>query len=143
MIGFDHEKEEPAMRVALCLDDRNGLSFNHRRLSRDRAQQEDLLALCGGEPLHLAPVSTPLFDWAADRIAVSEVPPASGVWFAELQVPPAKAAEALILYRWNRTYPADSWFTWDLSAFTLTERAEFPGSSHDLITREIYTRKES
>ena len=30
------------MRAALCLDDRNGLSFNHRRLSRDRAQQEDL-----------------------------------------------------------------------------------------------------
>ena len=37
------------MRVALCEDHRNGFTFQGRRLSRDRAQQEDLLALCGGE----------------------------------------------------------------------------------------------
>ncbi len=47
------------MRIALCVDNRNGFSFNHRRLSRDRAQQENLMALCAGEPLWLASCSLP------------------------------------------------------------------------------------
>ena len=34
------------MRAALCVDNRMGFQFNGRRLSRDRVQQEDLLALC-------------------------------------------------------------------------------------------------
>ena len=35
---------DDAMIAAVCSDDRNGMLFNRRRLSRDRAQQEDLLA---------------------------------------------------------------------------------------------------
>ncbi len=50
------------MRVALCVDHRNGFTFQGRRLSRDRAQQEDLLSLCGGEPLRITPYSAPLFS---------------------------------------------------------------------------------
>ena len=60
------------MIAAVCIDDRNGLLFNRRRLSRDRAQQEDLLALCGEKPLWLAPFSVPLFDWAPERVRVEE-----------------------------------------------------------------------
>jgi len=50
--------------------------------------------------------------------------------------------EAVILYRWNRTYPADLRFDWTPSDFYLESAVEFPGNSHEKITREIYQRKE-
>lgn len=134
------------MIAAVCIDDRNGLLFNRRRLSRDRAQQEDLLALCGGEPLWLAPYSAPLFDWAPERVRIDEAfleQAAPGdVCFVEDRQPPAEKLEGLILYRWNRAYPSDVQLELDLSRFILTERTEFPGTSHETITRERYTRKE-
>ncbi len=134
------------MLAALCLDDRDGLSFNRRRLSRDRAQQEDLLTLCRGGTLWLAPCSAPLFDWAADRVTVDEAlldrAGPGELCFLEDRLPPMETVEGLILYRWNRTYPADVHFRPDLSAFALTERTEFPGTSHEVMTREIYRRKE-
>lgn len=134
------------MLAALCVDDRSGLSFNRRRLSRDRAQQEDLLSLCQEGKLWLAPYSAPLFDWAADRITVddallSRAGPGE-LCFLEDRLPPVDALEGLILYRWNRAYPSDVRFQPDLSAFTLIEQTEFPGTSHERITREIYRRKE-
>lgn len=136
------------MLAALCLDDRDGLSFHCRRLSRDRAQQEDLLSLCRGRPLWLAPYSAPLFDWAADRVLVDgsllDRAGPGEICFLEDRLPPMEgpgAPEGLILYRWNRTYPADVRFRPDLSPFTLANRTEFPGSSHERITREIYLRK--
>ena len=50
--------------------------------------------------------------------------------------------DKLVIYRWNRQYPAD--MRWDVdpaeAGFTLTERHEFPGSSHETITKEVYVR---
>ena len=117
------------MRIALCVDNRNGFSFNHRRLSRDRAQQENLI---------------PLFRWAGDQVRVFGALPAAshGLFFFEDRLPPPEWASEIVLYRWNRDYPADIHFTWDLSVFTLAEITEFPGNSHPVITRNIYVRKE-
>lgn len=42
------------MIAAICLEDRNGLLFNGRRLSRDRAQQEDLMTVCGAGRLWIS-----------------------------------------------------------------------------------------
>ena len=130
------------MRAALCVDNRMGFQFNGRRLSRDRVQQEDLLALCGGEPLRVAPCSAPLFSWAADRIAVEEdlLAASGGLCFLEDRLPPPEAVEELILYCWNRDYPADVRLDWDLTAFQIAEAREFPGRSHPRITRTIYVR---
>ena len=132
------------MRIALCVDERMGFRFNGRRLSRDRVQQEDLLALCGGEPLRVAPCSALLFSWAADRISVEEDPLAAsgGLCFLEDRLPPPEAVDELILYCWNRDYPADVRLDWDLTAFRIAEAREFPGRSHPRITRTIYVRKE-
>ena len=50
--------------------------------------------------------------------------------------------EKLIVFRWNRHYPSDVAFP--LAQVTqqmqLTERLEFPGSSHDVITQEVYSK---
>lgn len=134
------------MLAVLCLDNRNGLSFHHRRLSRDRAQQEDLLDRAGAGRLWIAPCSAPLFDWAEARVTVSEdlldrAGPGE-LCFLEDRLPDPGALEGLVLYRWNRDYPADVHFPGVPAEFVLTEHAEFPGISHERITRETYLRKE-
>ena len=49
--------------------------------------------------------------------------------------------EAVILYRWNRRYPADVYFTLDLNEKWMLERTEeFKGSSHERITKEVYKK---
>ena len=39
------------MIAAVCIDDRGGMLFNHRRQSQDRLLREDLLAEAAGRPL--------------------------------------------------------------------------------------------
>lgn len=132
------------MRIAVCVDNRMGFQFHRRRLSRDRVQQEDLLSLCAGEKLWVAPCSAALFTWAAGRIAVVEDPLtlSGGLCFLEDRLPPPERVEELVLYRWNRDYPADVYLDWDLSRFQVSGLREFPGTSHPNITRTIYVRKE-
>ena len=48
--------------------------------------------------------------------------------------------DSIILYRWNRVYPADTYFDIDLSGWQLVRTGEFSGASHELITKEVYTR---
>lgn len=134
--------------AAVCIGDGNGMLFNRRRVSRDKRQQEDLLALCGDGRLWMDEYTAPLFAWAAERVTVDEdflqnAGPGE-VCFVEDQplAPAADRVEAVVLYRWNRAYPADARFDLDLSGFQLTERVEFPGTSHEKITREVYRRKE-
>ena len=49
--------------------------------------------------------------------------------------------EKLILYCWNRVYPADLYFDLAvLEGWRLTEKKDFPGSSHEILTRKVYER---
>ena len=134
------------MIAAVCLDDRNGMLFNGRRLSRDRAQQEDLLALCGEKKLRIGSFSAKLFQAHEERVVVDDdfltAAGAGEIVFVEDRglLPLSARLEGVIVYRWNRAYPSDLQFDLDLSAFTCTERVEFPGNSHDVITREVYMR---
>ena len=49
-----------------------------------------------------------------------------------------EGAEELVLYRWNRSYPGDVTFPWPLTGWKLVETADFPGTSHEKITEEVY-----
>ena len=51
-----------------------------------------------------------------------------------------KRIEQFIIYRWNRVYPAD--VSVEIGTeWKLTETEEFPGFSHEKITKEIYCRE--
>ena len=55
------------MIVCLCLDDREGLFFNHRRQSRDRAVLQDMGETVGPGRLWVHPYSLPLLQgWEGD-----------------------------------------------------------------------------
>lgn len=134
------------MIAAVCIDDNGGMLFNKRRVSRDKAQQEDLLALCGERTLWVSPFSAKLLDWAAERVTVDpdylqKAGPGEVCFVEEETLAEAEdRVEAVILYRWNRTYPSDRKLELDLTAYRLTETVEFPGNSHENITRERYQK---
>ena len=138
------------MRIAVCIDDRGGMLFNRRRQSQDRLLRQDLLREAAGGPLWMSPYSRGQFSDTSEQLRAEEDFPrragAGELCFFE-DVDPApwlEAAEEVILYRWNRTYPYD--LKLDLcpeeAGFTLAEKTEFAGSSHEKITREVYLRKE-
>lgn len=133
------------MNLILCLDDRGGMAFNKRRQSRDANLTADLCRLTAGGVLRVHPYSVPLFPDGVCRASETYLADAGGDdWcFTEREDVTAYLPDAktVILYRWNRVYPADLRFdTAALGGFRLTERTEFAGTSHDVITREVYRR---
>ena len=48
--------------------------------------------------------------------------------------------EQVYIFNWNRKYPADKFFNFNLSNFKKITTENFSGNSHEKITLEIYTR---
>lgn len=136
------------MKLVVCLDDRRGMMFAGRRQSRDRRVTEDILRDLGGGALYISPYSEKLLrDLGVDlRIAVDPIAAARGesdaTVFLEDRAAPActDGIDTVIIYSWGETYPADLTFDMDLSTFRRRGVVTFAGSSHEKITKEIYTR---
>jgi len=132
------------MTVYLCLDDRAGLLFNRRRQSRDAAVLADMAAAVP-DVLTIDAFSEKLISAAGiPYVLAGESLPEDAHFFLEARDPDALApmAEKLVLYRWNRHYPAD--VRWEKTpeshGFHLSETTEFPGKSHEMITKEVYVK---
>ena len=48
------------MKLILCVDDKGGLAFNHRRQSRDRVLNEHILMHCVMSSLWISPYTAKL-----------------------------------------------------------------------------------
>ena len=133
------------MHGIVCVDDRMGMLFNHRRQSQDRILREYLLQLVGENRLLMNEYSGKQFN-PAENICISpnflEEAREEDFCFIEDQplLPYTEQLDSLILCRWNRNYPGDFFLDLDLSGWKLTSSEEFPGSSHDKITVEVYEK---
>jgi hypothetical protein len=124
------------------VDNRLGMMFHHRRVSRDRVVSQDILEMCRGSRLYVAEASLTLFpEFDSEVIRVGEPDEEQAYVFAEnpddIQT---SRYDELILYRWNRTYPADQYLMIDWEDWHLADSSEFPGYSHEKITKEIYKK---
>ena len=134
------------MKLIVCLDERRGMMFNHRRQSRDRVLIENMERLVGAHTLYVTSYSEILLLKSKLRYVVADDPFAVAGeedYCLIESFDPAKqmqAVEEAVLYHWNRHYPADLYFTADMKGFTLIETEEFAGSSHEKITREVWRR---
>lgn len=135
------------MVIVVCMEERRGMLFNKRRVSRDAAVYQDLLNSCP-QKLWMNRDSAPLFSQLPqERIRIAEdflQQAAAGDWcFVENQrlQPYMPAIEAVVIYWWNRRYPADFYFDLDLSQWELQSSEEFAGTSHEKITKELYRRQ--
>ncbi|MBO5333523.1 MAG: ribonuclease Z [Clostridia bacterium] len=128
------------MKLIVCLDDNNGMMFNKRRQSRDRILIENALEYCKGKELYTNEYSAKLFPESSVKICEKPEDIENGYFFAENILPNEERIEEIIVYKWNRVYPADMYFNISLENWNLTETVDFEGSSHEKITREIYVR---
>lgn len=135
------------MKVIVCVDDNNGMMFNNRRQSRDRILIEDVLSSLNGNRLLIAPYSKVLFQDDATYIETDgllDESSCSDYCFIENKtlLPYSDRIDELIIYRWNRTYPADMHLDIDPEAISLKliSTVEFAGSSHEKITKELYKK---
>lgn len=131
------------MQVIITVENRNGMLFNHRRVSRDQKVSERILAYCKEKKLWMNAYSAKLFE-NNPQIRVSEtfLEQKDAVCFVEDQdvTPYLPEIDTIILFHWNRDYPADFFFTVDLSEWNRIHQEEFAGKSHEKITMEVYKK---
>jgi hypothetical protein len=131
------------MQVIITVENRNGMLFSHRRVSRDQKVSERILAYCKEKKLWMNAYSAKLFE-NNPQICVSEtfLEQKDAICFVEDQdvTPYLPEIDTIILFHWNRDYPADLFFTVDLSEWNRIHQEEFAGKSHDKITMEVYKK---
>ena len=131
------------MQVIITVENRNGMLFNHRRVSRDQKISERILAYCKEKRLWMNAYSAKLFE-NNPQIRVSEtfLEQKDAICFVENQdvTPYLPEIDTIILFHWNRDYPADFFFTVDLSEWNRIHQEEFAGKSHEKITMEVYKK---
>ena len=132
----ENRREEFTIEVILTLENRNGMLFNHRRLSRDKKVCEKILN-------YSKKLFANLTDAEVIRVDEAFLDKAQSVCFVENQdiMPYLPKIDTFILFRWNRDYPADFFFKVDLSQWNLISTEDFEGTSHEKIIMEVYEKK--
>jgi hypothetical protein len=135
------------MILTLCADDGMGMLFNHRRQSQDRLLRERLLERSANSLLWMSQYSAKQFATVeAPNLRVQEdflAQAGEGDYcFVEDgdYLPYEDKIESILLYRWNRRYPADRIFSFPEGDWKLVESQDFAGSSHEKITEEVYKK---
>ena len=136
------------MRVIVCVEDRGGMTFNGRRVSRDRAVMADIVRDMNGATLYAEKYSEILFSELECNVIFSDAPldasDENDTCFVEREslLPYADKITALTVYRWNRRYPWDRSLdlTPDALGLRLVSTCDIEGYSHEKITKEIYGR---
>jgi hypothetical protein len=140
--------ERIKMIVIICIDDNFGMMFNHRRQSKDRILLEDMIDYSKEKNLYMNEYSYKLFSGfnPENLIVDNEFLDNAGTGeycFVEDSslLPYERQIETLIIYKWNRRYPADYYLDIPLEdRWKIKDTEDFKGSSHEKITKEIYTR---
>lgn len=137
------------MHIILTVDDNWGMSFNHRRQSRDRVLSKRILELSSPAYLWINEASQNLFTDAPIHLIVdndfASKADAGDYCFVENAdfFPTMEKIEDIIVFHWNRMYPSDQVFDQNIltTAWILTSTSEFMGHSHEKITEERYVRR--
>lgn len=135
------------MHLIVCVDDDLGMLFNNRRQSQDRELRKRILAVTSGKKLWMNHYSQKQFEKEDtanvnyDDNFLSEAVSGEYCFVETEDVSHYEPwVETITLYKWNRRYPSDLQFSIDLSKWKLQSTTDFPGSSHEKITEEVYTR---
>ena len=129
------------MKVLLCVDDNNGMLFNHRRVSSDRAVTEKVNEIADGR-LFITEFSRKLFPDARiiEEEGVRELGQVDYFFLENVSLASiVDMVSELIVFRWNRRYPSD--FCLDIvpeETYIMVSTEDFVGNSHDRITMEVW-----
>ena len=110
------------MNIIVCLEDKNGMMFNKRRLSQDKVIREDIYNNMDGKSLIMNSYSFKMFEKdnpTIDIIVREDLPlcDKDNLQFIEDKQLGKFESEIdkIIVYYWNRRYPSDLKFDIDFS----------------------------
>lgn len=136
------------MTIIVCVELNNGMLFNNRRLSRDENLVRHIIKLLGNRTLWIKNFSKEIFDIEKNNNIIVDDDFLNKIGendtcFIENIMPDVleEKADKIILYNWNRRYPADKYFNIDLNEWFLESEEEIEGSSHEKIIQKIYVRE--
>jgi hypothetical protein len=139
------------MNIIVCLDDNYGMTYNKKRLSRDRKILDELKESLRGKVLWINNYSKDLFteDIFSENIKIvvddkflDKAKDQDYCFVENNKLSKYKdKIKKVIVYSWNRTYPSDQKFDIDLFDFDEVEEMGFSGKSHNIIVKKTYERK--
>lgn len=143
-----HIERVSATKAIVCIDDQGGMLFNHRRQSSDRILRAKILQLTAGSRLLCNAYTAAQFSENSEKpnLVVSDdfLNRAQPGDFCFVEDQPLASVverlEEIILFKWNRVYPADTYFDISLDDWRCVSAIDFAGSSHETITQEVYCR---
>lgn len=125
------------MQVIVCVDDGMGMLFNHRRQSRDRVLIQRILEITKGKQIFMNTYSAELFEGNENICIDDDFLKNAGdgdICFVENEALSGymEKIEKIIVYKWNRRYPADLYLDiplaeneWQLvESYTIWNRAQ-------------------
>ena len=137
------------MKLFVCLDEVGGMTFNKRRQSSDRIIRDDMLKIVQNARFLVNSYTAKQFtEEQINQIEVEEdclehADKDTFVFIENIGVSNyISKIEQIIVYRWQRKYPADFFFDVDLASldWELTEKDELVGYSHECILKEVYKK---
>lgn len=136
------------MKLIVCVDLNNGMLFNNRRQSKDNNLIMHISNMIGDKKLWITEFSKNLYKEKINYnlLKLDDVSKISEDEFCFIEnISPSvleKNVEEIIIYNWNRNYPADFYFDINLDNWILKSQIDIIGSSHSKITQKIYKRGE-
>ncbi len=137
------------MKLFVCLDEAGGMTFNKRRQSLDRVIRDDMLQIVQNAPFLVNSYTAKQFtEEQSSQIQVDDnclenADKDTFVFVENIGVSDyISKVEQIIVYRWQRKYPADFFFDVDLKSldWELSAQEELVGYSHECILKEVYKR---
>lgn len=136
------------MILIVCLDENNGMMFNNRRQSRDKEICRRILKFSDTNKLWMNNYSAKLFEEELHRVNVDDCFMGKAMkneycFVENIDVSAyEKLVEKIIIYYWNRLYPADLKFDIHLNnqKWKIANTEEFAGNSHKKITGKVYIK---
>ena len=136
------------MNIFVCLDEKGGMMFNKRRQSSDCIVRQDILRTIGEQPLYMNAYTAKQFTEECENIVIAENPfglatEDAFVFVENIHIHDYIAnIKKIIVYHWNRAYPADFFLDIDLTSsdWNIVTSEEFEGNSHECIRKEIYRK---
>ena len=133
------------MTIIVCVDDNWGMMFNHRRQSQDKVLREHILKEINENTLWMNGYSAKMFgnhpQICVDEDFLNKVAQDDYCFVEDcLVIPYKQKISRVIVYKWNRKYPADQYFDMPLTEneWQLILSEDFIGNSHEKITKEVY-----
>ena len=134
------------MKLIICVDKNKGMLLFGKRQSRDAALCKWIIEYIDGAKIWMNEYSSDLFE-NAENLFVDESyltkAQVGDFCFVEQEICSVFDVEEILLCNWNRKYPADVVFDFDLKkcGFNKIFAEDIVGNSHEKITIERFVRR--